>query len=82
MDSFLQVVVKRLVLTMGLQRWGLIGCIYNKIWGNPQQSAPAVGPQATPLVEHLPTLRITPPWGMGDPLISVTGMLPRPLGKT
>ena len=30
-------------------------------------SAPVVGPQATPLVGHLPTSRITPPWGKGDP---------------
>ena len=29
MHSFLQVVVKRLVLTIGPQRWGLIGCIDN-----------------------------------------------------
>ena len=45
-------------------------------------SSQAVGSQTTPLQEHLPTSRITPPWGKGDPLISVTGMLPRPLGKT
>ena len=45
-------------------------------------SALVVGPQATPLVGHPPTSRIPPPWGKGDPPISVTGMLPRPLGKT
>ena len=44
-------------------------------------SAPAMGPQATPLVGHLPTSRIAPPWGKGDPPILVTGMLSRPLGK-
>ena len=31
---------------------------------------------------HPPTSRIAPPWGKGDPPISVTGMLPRLLGKT
>ena len=42
----------------------------------------AVGSQ-TPLPQvNPPTLRITPPWGKGDPPISVTGVLPRPLGKT
>ena len=42
----------------------------------------AVGSQ-TPLPQvHPPTLRIAPPWGKGDPPISVTGVLPRPLGKT
>ena len=45
-------------------------------------SAPVVGPQATPLAGHPCTLSIAPPWGKGDPPISVTGMLPRPLGKT
>ena len=45
-------------------------------------SSQAVGPQATPLMGHPPTLRIAPPWGKGDPPISVTGMLPRPLKKT
>ena len=35
-----------------------------------------------PLVGHLLTSRITPPWGKGDPPILVTGMLPRLLGKT
>ena len=30
-------------------------------------SSPVVGPQATPLAGHLPTLRITPPWGEGEP---------------
>ena len=42
----------------------------------------AVGSQtALPLVNP-PTSRIAPPWGKGDPPISVTGVLPRPLGKT
>ena len=45
-------------------------------------STSVVGPIATPLTGHLPTSRIVPPWGKGDPPISVTGMLPRPLGKT
>ena len=45
-------------------------------------SSPAVGPQATPLAGNLPTLRIAPLWGKGDPPFLVTGMLPRPLGKT
>ena len=45
-------------------------------------SSQAVGSQ-TPLPPvHLPTLRVAPPWGKGDPPISVTGVLPRPLGKT
>ena len=34
------------------------------------------------LIQNPPTSRITPPWGKGDPPISVTGVLPRPLGKT
>ena len=42
----------------------------------------AVGSQTTlPQVNPL-TSRITPPWGKGDPQISVTGVLPRLLGKT
>ena len=45
-------------------------------------SSQAVGSQTTLLLGHLPTLRIAPPWGKGDHPISVTGMLPRPLGKT
>ena len=45
-------------------------------------SIPVVGPQATPLAGQPPMLRIAPPWGKGDPPISVTGMLPRLLGKT
>ena len=44
--------------------------------------AQAVGSQTTlPLVSP-PTLRIAPPWGKGDPPISVTGVLPRLLRKT
>ena len=42
----------------------------------------AVGLQTTPLQDYLPMLRIIPPWEKGDPSILVTGMLPRPLGKT
>ena len=42
----------------------------------------AVGSQTTLPPVHPPTLRITPPWGKGDPPILVTGVLPRPLGKT
>ena len=48
----------------------------------PASSSQAVGSQTTLPLVHLPTLRIVPPWGKGDPLISVTGVLPRPLGKT
>ena len=45
-------------------------------------SSQAVGSQTTlPQVNPL-TLRITPPWGKGDPPILVTGVLPRLLGKT
>ena len=44
-------------------------------------SSPAVGPQATLLVGHPPTLRITPLWGKGDPPTLVTGMFPRLLRK-
>ena len=32
--QFLQVIVKRLLLTIRLQSWGLIGCIHNEIYGN------------------------------------------------
>ena len=42
----------------------------------------AVGPQTMLPWGNPPTLRFTPLWGKGDPPISVTGMLPRPLGKT
>ena len=42
----------------------------------------AVGSQITLPWVNPPTSRITPPWGKGDPPISVTGVLPRPLGKT
>ena len=45
-------------------------------------SSQAVGSQTTLPLVNPPTLRITPPWGKGDPPISVTGVLPRPLGKT
>ena len=34
MHSFLQVIVKRLVSTIRLQSWVLIGCIHNEIYGN------------------------------------------------
>ena len=44
-------------------------------------SSQAVGSQTTPPLVHPPTLRIAPLWGKGDPLISVTGVLPRPLRK-
>ena len=45
-------------------------------------SSQAVGSQ-TPLPQvHLPTSRIAPLWGKGDSPILVTGVLPRPLGKT
>ena len=42
----------------------------------------AVGAQTTLPQVNPPTLRIAPPWGKGDPPISVTGVLPRPLRKT
>ena len=48
----------------------------------PASSSQAVGSQTPlPLVSS-PTSRIVPPWGKGDPPISVTGVLPRLLGKT
>ena len=45
-------------------------------------SLQAVGSQTTLPQVNPPTLRIAPLWGKGDPPISVTGALPRPLGKT
>ena len=45
-------------------------------------SSQTVGSQTTLPLVSLPTSRITPPWGKGDPPISVTGVLPRPLRKT
>ena len=45
-------------------------------------SSQAVGLQTTLPPVNPPTLRMTPPWGKGDPPISVTGVLPRLLGKT
>ena len=45
-------------------------------------SSQAVGAQTTLPQVNPPTSRITPPWGKGDPPISVTGVLPRPLRKT
>ena len=48
----------------------------------PALSSQAVGSQITLPWKNPPTLRIAPPWGKGDPPISVTGVLPRPLGKT
>ena len=45
-------------------------------------SSQAVGSQTSLPQVHLPTSRIAPPWGKGDPPILVTGVLPRPLGKT
>ena len=45
-------------------------------------SSQTVGSQTTLPLGHPPTSRIAPLWGKGDPPISVTGMLPRPLGKT
>ena len=48
----------------------------------PASLSQAVGSQTTLPQVHLLTLRITPPWGKGDPPILVTGVLPRPLGKT
>ena len=48
----------------------------------PSSSSQAVGSQTTLPLVHLPTSRIAAPWGKGDPPILVTGVLPRPLGKT
>ena len=48
----------------------------------PASSSQAVGSQTTLPLVNPPTLRIAPPWGKGDPPISVTGVLPRLLGKT
>ena len=48
----------------------------------PASSSQAVGLQTTLPLVNPPTSRITPLWGKGDPPISVTGVLPRPLGKT
>ena len=45
-------------------------------------SLQAVGSQTPLPLVNPPTSRIAPPWGKGDPPISVTGVLPRPLGKT
>jgi hypothetical protein len=48
----------------------------------PVASSSAVGSQTLLPQGNPPTSRIAPPWGKGDPPISVTGVLPRPLGKT
>ena len=48
----------------------------------PASSLQVVGSQTTLPLVNLPTSRIAPPWGKGDPPISVTGMSPRLLGKT
>ena len=48
----------------------------------PVSSSQAVGSQITLPQVNPPTSRIAPPWGKGDPPISVTGVLPRLLGKT
>ena len=48
----------------------------------PASSSQAVGSQTTLPLVNPPTSRIAPPWGKGDPPISVTGVLPRPLRKT
>ena len=48
----------------------------------PVSSSQAVGSQTTLPRVNPPTSRIAPLWGKGDPPISVTGVLPRPLGKT
>ena len=45
-------------------------------------SSQAVGSQTTLPQVNPPMSRIAPPWGKGDPPLSVTGVLPRPLGKT
>ena len=48
----------------------------------PASSSQAVGSQTTLPQVNPPMLRIAPPWGKGDPPISVTGVLPRPFRKT
>ena len=48
----------------------------------PASSSQAVGSQTPLPLVNPPTLRIAPLWGKGDPPISVTGVLPRLLGKT
>ena len=48
----------------------------------PVSLSQAVGSQTTLPLVNPPTLRIAPLWGKGDPQISVTGVLPRPLRKT
>ena len=48
----------------------------------PASLSQAMGSQTTLPQVNPPTLSIAPPWGKGDPPISVTGVLPRPLGKT
>ena len=45
-------------------------------------SSQAVESQITLPQVNPPTSRMAPPWGKGDPPISVTGVLPRPVGKT
>ena len=45
-------------------------------------SSQAVGSHITLPQVNPPTSRIAPLWGKGDPPISVTGVLPRQLGKT
>ena len=40
MHSFLQVIVKRLVSTIRLQSWGLIGCIHNEIYRKSTTNTP------------------------------------------
>ena len=48
----------------------------------PASLSQVVGSQTTLPLVNPPTLRIAPPWGKGDPPTSVTGVLPRLLGKT
>ena len=48
----------------------------------PASLSQAVGSQTTLPQVNPPTSRITPPWGKGDPPISVIGVLSRLLRKT
>ena len=48
----------------------------------PASSWQVVGSQTSLPLVNPPTSRIAPPWGKGDPPISVIGVLPRPLRKT
>ena len=84
--TVLQTQDKRMPIVQGDQ-YGFLGSDSEPTSDEPMPMMPASSSQAvgsqTPLPQvNPPTSRITPPWGKGDPLILVTGVLPRPLGKT